>query len=234
MVSEYLVYGAFFASAPLAIRRCDQYAAMGTPVGTFTALFEPAYLPALPPAGAATPAVDATRRLPFQTQIIELRNSLATALPASTTDLQVKWGDGVQRKLQERLNRAALKKEALDIRVLATTTVGLDRNALLTFDAALKFGAGAFMDAHPCKWAGGLKNEEMSGALRRRMRLPFEELFRRGGLRCTCCAGHPFMDVYGDHAEMCGREATAADCESHDLVRDALEARFGAPEAARA
>lgn len=214
-------YGAFFSCAPLIVERCAQYSCLGTPAGAFTALLAPAYAGA-PPSTSQSPEAAAAPSglLPFQSQISELRTSLASAIPASAADLQVKWEDGTQPQLQARLTKAVLAVEATAVREAAGSADRCSRSVLV-FDAARQYGAGAFLHAAPTAWAGALQPEELVAALRRRLRLPFPEL-RSGAVRCNCCGGC-LVDVFGDHAEACSREHALADSTCHNLVRDALE-----------
>ena len=66
-----------------------------------------------------------------------------------------------------------------------------------------------------------MKAEELKAAVRRRYRLPFEEL-RSGNVCCRCC--HGVVDIYGDHAEACQAHAGKYDWVAHNLVRDAFAA----------
>ena len=66
-----------------------------------------------------------------------------------------------------------------------------------------------------------MKAEELKAAVRRRYRLPFEELLS-GNVRCRRC--HGVVDIYGDHAEACQAHAGKYDWVAHNLVRDAFAA----------
>ena len=82
-----------------------------------------------------------------------------------------------------------------------------------------RFGYGAFLEAVPAAWAGALPTEELTAAIRRRLRLTFQQL-RSGTRWCGCCS--TLMDVFGDHAEACLQHARGHDYAAHNFVRDAV------------
>jgi hypothetical protein len=159
--------------------------------------------------------------LSFQATIIQLRNFLALAQPASAEDLNVVWGAGPQPWLQSSLTEKYYEREAARVRAAAAAAPGSDAATMLVFDAALGYAGGAFLRAVPAGWAGALTAEELEATLRRRSRLPFPQL-RAGNVRCVCCG--QLMDVFGDHAEACRVHGGKHDWAAHNRVRDALAA----------
>ena len=160
-------------------------------------------------------------RLPFQETIIQLRSTLATALPASAEDLNVVWGAGPRPQLQARLIGEYHVREAERVRAAAAAAPGADAATLLFFDAALGYASGAFQTAVPAAWAGALTAEEIPSVMRRRERLPIPEL-RAGNVRCGRC--RVVMDIFGDHAEACQAHVGQYDWAAHNRVRDAFAA----------
>ena len=161
-------------------------------------------------------------RLPFQETIIQLRNNLATAQPASAEDLNVVWGAGPRPQLQARLIREYHVREAERVRAAAAAAPGgADAATLLLLDAALGYAGGAFLNAVPAAWAGALTAEELPSVMRRRERLPIPEL-RAGNVRCGRCG--LVMDIFGDHAEACQAHVGQYDWAAHNRVRDAFAA----------
>ena len=157
--------------------------------------------------------------LTLQRTIIQLRSTLASAQPASAMDLNVVWGAGPQLRLQAKLIGVYHEREAERVRAAAAAAPGADPATMLLFDAARGYAGGAFFNAVPAAWSGALKAEELGVAVRRRYRLPIQEL-RSGNVCCRRC--HRVVDIFGDHAEACQAHAGKYDWFAHNLVRDAF------------
>jgi len=135
-------------------------------------------------------------------------------------DLNVVWGAGPQLRLQAKLIGVYHEREAeRRVRAAAAAAPGADPATMLLFDAARGYAGGAFFNAVPAAWSGALKAEELGVAVRRRYRLPIQEL-RSGNVCCRRC--HRVVDIFGDHAEACQAHAGKYDWFAHNLVRDAF------------